>query len=104
MKSNLKTDSNQVMENKFNMNIEDPDFFQGVKHKAMGMRIENNMPPFVLMTHKKMAAKNVKKDKVLLNEGAKKLYLKFYKKVMKSIAPERMHKLIGKREDMKYEL
>ena len=85
------------MENKYDMSLEDPDFFQNVKKKIMALRFENNLPPFVLMTHKKMPPKPLKRDKTLLNEGAKKMYLAFYKKIMKKIDPGRASKF--SRED-----
>ena len=96
---NTVTDSNNVMENKFNLDIQDINFFQELKAKAMGLRVENNMPPFVLMTHKKMAPKPARKDRALINENAKKIYLKFYKKAMRKIAPERINKLGGRDRD-----
>jgi len=97
-KTNIKTDSNIVMENKLDMKLEDPDFFQGVKRKVMALRFENNLPPFVLMTHKKMPEKPLKRDNVIFNEGAKKLLLRFYKKFMKKIEPEKLKKLIDRKE------
>ena len=102
-KINIKTDSNVVRENKFDMNLEDPDFFQGVKRKVLAQRFENNLPPFILMTHKKMQPKPLKRDKGLFNEGAKKVFLKFYKKLMKKIAPERVSKLAGRHTILKTE-
>lgn len=88
------------MENKHNMDMEDSDFFQGIKRKVMALRFENNLPPFVLLTHKKVPPKSNKKDKGLLNEGVKRVYLKYYKKLMKKVAPERIRKLATRDEPM----
>ncbi len=88
------------MENKLDMKLEDPDYFQSVKTKVMALRFENNLPPFVLMTHKKMPEKPMKRDHMLLNEGAKKILLKFYKKFIKKIEPEKSKKLIDRKETL----
>ena len=102
-KINIKTDSNVVRENKFDINLEDPDYFYGVKRKVFAQRFENNLPPFILMTHKKIQPKPLKRDKGLFNEGAKKIYLKFYKKLMKIIAPEKVNKLVTGQSSVKVE-
>ena len=89
----MKRDSQSPTEDRETMILQDTDVFQEVKNKVKALRFQNNLPPFSLLTHKKSSAVKNKKDKSLLNEGAKKIYFKYHKKIMKKIAPNKTIKV-----------